>query len=530
MGGGSEVTGAAPSVFSFDCEHRQSPARLRALLGGKGFSLWLMRRELGMPVPPGFTIGTDECPAYLANGLSDALERAIRREAERIGAHLGKAFGDVSEPLLVSVRSGAAASMPGMMDTILNVGMTPAIVEALTRATGDAVFAQQSYLRFLVSFARIAHGLEIDAPADPPKDEANLGREVAKVRAALIARLGEGALDDPWAQLFAAVGAVFASWNSPRALAYRARAHVQDADGTAVTVQAMVFGNLDQRSGTGVAFTRNPSTGDPAPCGDFLPRAQGDDVVGGASRTQPLDAFARAMPEAYGELAAAMATLERSYRDLCDIEFTVERGRLWLLQARVGKRSPLAAPRIAVDLVREGKVGLTHAEAVERIDPDLLWGSARMERAATSERPIATGLGVSPGSATGRIVFDPDRAIELSEAGEDVLLVRRETSPKDVHGMGVAKGILTTLGGMMSHAAVVARAWGIPAVCGVENVDLADDQLVCGGKVYREGDVLSIDGDAGAVFAGAIASNVAVDPYLEILRDWAAQTRIRSSA
>ena len=365
MGGGGEGTGAAYSVFSFDHEHRQSPARLSALLGGKGFSLWLMRRELGLPVPPGFTIGTDECQAYLANGLGNALERAIRQEVERIGAHLRKAFGDVSEPLLVSVRSGAAASMPGMMDTILNVGMTPAIVESLTRVTGDAIFAQQSYLRFLVSFARIVQGLEIAESADLPKDEANLRREVAKVRAALIARLGEGALDDPWAQLFAAIGAVFASWNSPRALAYRARAHVQDADGTAVTVQAMVFGNLDHQSGTGVAFTRNPSTGDPAPCGDFLFRAQGDDVVGGASRTQPLDAFGRAMPEAHGELAAAMATLERYYRDLCDIEFTVERGRLWLLQARVGKRSPLAAPRIAADLVREGKVGLTHAEAIE---------------------------------------------------------------------------------------------------------------------------------------------------------------------
>ena len=410
MGGGSGVVSPALSVFSFDHDHRLSPARLRALLGGKGFSLWLMRRELGLPVPPGFTIGTDECLPYLASGLSDPLERAVRREVERIGTQFGKAFGDAREPLLVSVRSGAEASMPGMMDTILNVGMTPAIAETLARAAGDAVFAQQSYLRFLVSFARIVHGLQIDEPVDLPNDETDLRRTVAKVRAALITRLGEGVLDDPWAQLFAAIGAVFASWNSPRSLAYRARAHVEDANGTAVTVQAMVFGNLDELSGTGVAFTRNPSTGDPAPCGDFLFRAQGDDVVGGVSRTLPLDAFKRAMPEAYDELAAAMATLERYHRDLCDIEFTVERGRLWLLQARVGKRSPLAAPRIAVDLVREGKVGLTPAEAVERIDPGLLSGAARIERAATGEQPIATGLGVSPGSATGRIVFSPDRA------------------------------------------------------------------------------------------------------------------------
>jgi pyruvate, orthophosphate dikinase len=530
MGGGSGVVNPALSVFSFDHDHRLSPAQLRALLGGKGFSLWLMRRELGLPVPPGFTIGTDECLPYLASGLSGPLEGAVRREVERIGTQFGKAFGDSREPLLVSVRSGAEASMPGMMDTILNVGMTPAIAGTLARAAGDAVFAQQSYLRFLVSFARIVHGLQIDEPVDLPNDETDLTRTVAKVRAALIARLGEGVLDDPWAQIFAAIGAVFASWNNPRSLAYRARAHVEDANGTAVTVQAMVFGNLDELSGTGVAFTRNPSTGDPAPCGDFLFRAQGDDVVGGVSRTLPLDAFKRAMPEAYGELAAAMATLERYHRDLCDIEFTVERGRLWLLQARVGKRSPLAAPRIAVDLVREGKVGLTPEEAVERIDPGLLAGAARIERAATGEQPIATGLGVSPGSATGRIVFTPDRAVELCEAGDDVLLVRRETSPDDVHGMGIAKGILTTLGGMMSHAAVVARAWGIPAVCGVENVELADGEFRCGGKVYHEGDVLSIDGDAGAVFAGAIASSAAIDPYLEILREWAAQTRIRASA
>jgi pyruvate, orthophosphate dikinase len=530
MGGGSRVVSPALSVLTFDHDHRLPPAHLRALLGGKGFSLWLMCHELGLPVPPGFTIGTDECQPYLASGLSDPLERAVRWEVQRTGAKFGKVFGDDREPLLVSVRSGAEASMPGMMDTILNVGMTPAIAETLGRATGDAVFAQQSYLRFLVSFASIVHGLEIEELVDLPKDETALSRTVAKVRAALITRLGEGVLDDPWAQLFAAIGAVFGSWNSPRALTYRDRAHVEDTNGTAVTVQAMVFGNLDGRSGTGVAFTRNPATGDPAPCGDFLFRAQGDDVVGGVSRTLSLDAFKRAMPEAYDELAAAMATLEHYHRDLCDIEFTVERGRLWLLQARVGKRSPLAAPRIAVDLVREGKVGLTPAEAVERIDPSLLSGGARIERAATGERPIATGLGVSPGSATGRIVFNPDRAVELSESGEDVLLVRRETSPDDVHGMGVAKGILTTLGGMMSHAAVVARAWGIPAVCGVEDVELADGELRCDGKVYYEGDVLSIDGDAGVVFAGAIASSAAVDPYLEILREWAAQTRICASA
>jgi pyruvate,orthophosphate dikinase len=258
--------------------------------------------------------------------------------------------------------------------------------------------------------------------------------------------------------------------------------------------------------------------------------AQGDDVVGGGSRTLPLQAFEQAMPDVYRELGSAMDQLETYYRDMCDIEFTVERGRLWLLQARVGKRSPLAAPRIAVDLVREGRVGLQPAEAAARIDPELLSGATSIARASTDGAPISGGLGVSPGSATGKIVFDPDRAVELAEAGEDVLLVRRETSPEDVHGMGVARGILTTLGGMMSHAAVVARAWGVPAVCGVEGVEIDGASLRCGDAVYREGDILSIDGDTGAVYAGAIASRVAVDPYLVTLREWASSATDRAHA
>jgi pyruvate,orthophosphate dikinase len=258
--------------------------------------------------------------------------------------------------------------------------------------------------------------------------------------------------------------------------------------------------------------------------------AQGDDVVGGGSRTLPLQAFEQAMPDVYRELASAMDRLETYYRDMCDIEFTVERGRLWLLQARVGKRSPLAAPRIAVDLVREGRVGLQPAEAAARIDPELLSGATSIARASTEGAPIAAGLGVSPGSATGKIVFDPDRAVELAEVGEDVLLVRRETSPEDVHGMGVAKGILTTLGGMMSHAAVVARAWGVPAVCGVVDVEIDGASLRCHDAVYREGDILSIDGDTGAVYAGAIASRVAVDPYLVTLREWASSATDRAHA
>jgi pyruvate,orthophosphate dikinase len=521
---------SAPAASSFDFGHREPHARLRARLGGKGFSLWLMRHELGLPVPPGFTIETGQCQPYLREGLRQSLKRDIDQAVAVIEREIGRRFGDRSDPLLVSVRSGAAASMPGMMDTVLNVGMTPANAEALAQATANPVFALQTYLRFLVAFAKIVHGLDLVSLPALPGDIPALREEIAAIRRAILAQPAGASLDDPRAQLFDAIGAVFRSWNSPRAIAYRERAHVEEANGTAVTVQAMVFGNLDERSGTGVAFTRNPSTGEPVPCGDFLFCAQGDDVVGGSSRTLPLQAFEQAMPNVYRELASAMDRLEAYYRDMCDIEFTVERGRLWLLQARVGKRSPLAAPRIAVDLVHEGRVGLQPAEAAARINPELLSGATSIGRASTDIAPIAAGVGVSPGSATGKIVFDPDRAVELAEVGEEVLLVRRETSPEDVHGMGVAKGILTTLGGMMSHAAVVARAWGVPAVCGVVGVELDGASLRCGDAVYKEGDVLSIDGDTGAVFAGAIASHVAVDPYLVTLREWASSAADRAHA
>jgi pyruvate, orthophosphate dikinase len=521
---------SAPAVSFFDFGHREPHARLRARLGGKGFSLWLMRHELGLPVPPGFTIETGQCQPYLREGLREPLKRDIEQAMAAIEREIERRFCDRSDPLLVSVRSGAAASMPGMMDTVLNVGMTLASAEALAEATVNPVFALQSYLRFLATFASTVHGLDLGRRPALSDNVATLREDIAAVRGTILALPAGASLDDPWAQLFDAIGAVFRSWNSPRAIAYRERAHVEDANGTAVTVQAMVFGNLDEWSGTGVAFTRNPSTGEPAPCGDFLFCAQGDDVVGGGSRTLPLQAFEQAMPDVYRELASAMDRLEAYYRDMCDIEFTVERGRLWLLQARVGKRSPLAAPRIAVDLVREGRVGLQPAEAAARIDPELLSGATSIARASTGGAPIAGGLGVSPGSATGKIVFDPDRAVELAEAGEDVLLVRRETSPEDVHGMGVAKGILTTLGGMMSHAAVVARAWGVPAVCGVVGVEIDGASLRCDDAVYREGDILSIDGDTGAVYAGAIASRVAVDPYLVTLREWASSATDRAHA
>jgi pyruvate, orthophosphate dikinase len=511
-------------IFSFDHPHTDQHTELRRRLGGKGFSLWLMTHELGLPVPPGFTIETSQCRRFLVEGSLSALEAAVREHMSRIETALDRMFGHPIRPLTVSIRSGAASSMPGMMDTVLNVGLTPQTTEALAALSSDPVFALQSYRRFLASYAEIVLGAAMKDHAFHGETEAELSGEIASLRAHIAKSCPLAALDDPWHQLFSTIAAVFKSWNSPRAMTYRARERIADDLGTAVNVQAMVFGNLDRNSGTGVAFTRNPSTGDAAPCGDFLFRAQGDDVVGGTHRTLPLEAFASAMPEAYAELHRAMEKLEIYYRDLCDIEFTVEHGRLWMLQARIGKRSAAAAPKIAVDLVCEGKVALGRGEAVRRIDPDILSGAIKIERATAPGKPIAQGIGTSPGTATGHVVFDPDRAVDLAETGTDLILVRRETSPEDVHGMGVAKGILTTLGGMMSHAAVVARAWNIPAVCGVADVELTENGLVIGNKIFREGDVLSIDGDSGAVYSGTIDSEASIDPYLETLRSWAAES------
>jgi pyruvate, orthophosphate dikinase len=510
-------------IFAFDHDHVDAHAELRKRLGGKGFSLWLMTRELGLPVPAGFTIVAELCHAFLEGKRPPEFNGLIQQQIGRLGDVLGRPFAADSEPLLVSVRSGAASSMPGMMDTVLNVGMTPRAVTALIDLTKDPMFALRSYRRFLASYAHTVLGLKPMEANAGEGTEAGLRDDIAGLRSQIASACDLARLDDPWHQLFSTVEAVFHSWNSPRALAYRAREGISYDMGTAVNVQAMVFGNLDRRSGTGVAFTRNPSTGEPMPCGDFLFCAQGDDVVGGTHRTLPLEAMAEALPEAYAELTRAMAKLELYYRDLCDIEFTVERGKLWMLQARIGKRSPAAAPRIAVDLVREGKVD--RAEALRRINPDLLSGAIQVERATKTGEQIAQGLGASPGVATGQVVFDPDRAVDLSAADADVILVRRETSPEDVHGMGVAKGIITTLGGMMSHAAVVARAWNIPAVCGLADAELTEEGLRIGQGLIREGDILSIDGDTGAVYRGAIDAVATADPHLEILRGWAAELR-----
>lgn len=507
-------------ISAFDSEHTASTVELRSRLGGKGLGLWVMTKELGLNVPPGFTIETSVCAAHLVGSAPEGLEAEVRQHVAALERRLGRVFGGPGEPLIVSVRSGAAASMPGMMDTLLNVGLTPATTRVVADISKDPIFAAESYRRFLHAYGTTVLGIHIGAHPSEGGSLAQIEADISHLREQIASVCALETLDDPWTQLFSAIEAVFKSWNSPRARAYREHENIPDAPGTAVNVQAMVFGNLDERSGTGVAFTRNPSTGEAALCGDFLFHAQGDDVVGGTHRTLPLAALEAVLPGVYVELATASERLESYFRDLCDIEFTIERGKLWMLQSRVGKRSPAAAPRIAVELVREGKVGMSKAEAVRRVGDGLLSGAVHVDRLSTTQTPFARGVAASPGAATGRAVFDAERAVEWAKEGADLILVRRETSPEDVHGMGVARGIVTTLGGMLSHAAVVARAWNLPAVCGIEKAKIDDVGLHVGDVTIREGDIISIDGDTGAVFRGEISASTSSDPYLEIIRAW----------
>ncbi len=464
--------------FPFDHEHALTPAELVARLGGKGASLVAMTR-LGLPVPPGFTLAIGAEPG-------PALDAAIATGMAALAVKLGRPCHDAVDPWLVSVRSGAVASMPGMLDTLLNVGLTPAVAATLAKRHG-AAFADD--LR-----ARVRSAATV-LPADTR--------------------------DDPVAQVQAAAAAVLASWSSPRALAYRARAGLGEAGGTAITVQVMVFGNLGAESATGVAFSRDPATGAAGAVGDVLFGAQGEDVVAGTHRPLPLAALTARCPGTAAELRTALRQLEQHYRDLVDVEFTIERGRLWILQARPGKRGPAAAARIAVELVDDPVVALSRAEAVARV-PAVREGTVRLTRRDGDAVAFATGLGVSPGLATGRVVMNADAAVDAADAGP-VILVRRETSPADVHGIGVAAGVLTATGGALSHAALVAREWGIAAVVGG---DIAVDAggFTAAGRRIAAGEVISIDGTTGEVFAGAVTGMALPDPYAAILRDWAQET------
>jgi pyruvate, orthophosphate dikinase len=507
-----------PFVYDFDHKHRKPPMEMKDLLGGKGANLAEMTSVLGLPVPPGFTISTDACRAYMAGGWPDGLTAEIGKARARLEKTMGKRIGDPSDPLLVSVRSGAKFSMPGMMDTVLNLGLNDRSVEGLAKQTDDERFAYDSYRRFVAMYGRIVLGIpgeEFDQLLDAAKELAGTTSDAA-VPTELLRYLvdayqqiverhtGKPFPQDPDDQLRGAVEAVFESWNGPRAIAYRDRERIAHDLGTAVNVQAMVFGNRDDDSGTGVGFTRDPATGTRGEYGDFLVNAQGEDVVAGIRNTEPLSALKDHFPKIHKELLGIFARLEGHYRDMCDTEFTIEQGKLWMLQTRVGKRTGAAALRMAVDMVGEKGIKLSQEEAVERITGDHLDQVLHPQFAGSGYQVLTKGLGASPGAAVGRVYLTADWAQAAAEAGEAVVLVRSETSPEDVHGMLAAEGILTARGGLVSHAAVVARGWGKPAVVGAEGLRISGTSFSVGDTVVEEGDWISVDGTNGTVVLGQV--------------------------
>lgn len=483
----------------------------RALMGNKGAGLVRMQAG-GLRVPPAFVITTEACHHYLATGLLPAaLLAAVDDALAELERGRGLRLGDPDAPLLLSVRSGAPVSMPGMMDTVLDLGVSAATRPGLARRS-DQRFALDSHRRFLESFGTVVLGIP-HADFDAAGDVEACGRLCAR----------HGMPEDPRAQLRLAIEAVFRSWNSPRAQAYRRLQGIPDDLGTAVVVQAMVFGNLNDRSGTGVVFTRDPNTGEAALYGDFLFRAQGEDVVAGRHATLPVAALADRMPAVWAELGQVLPTLERQVREMLDVEFTVEDGTLYVLQMRSGKRAAAAAVRIAVEMAQEGILG--RDEAVRRISAVHLERLARPHLDPLAEHNVlATGLGASPGVATGRVCLSADDVADVADLGEGVILTRAETSPSDVHGMAVADGILTAKGGLVSHAAVVARDLGVPAVVGVDGmtVDEAGGWARIGEHVLRAGDLVTIDGASGEVVAGRVPTvPPAACPQLETLLVWA---------
>ncbi len=495
---------------------------MKDLLGGKGANLAEMT-GLGLPVPPGFIITTEACRAYLDSGdVPPALEAEVDEHLAALEQKMGKRLGDPDDPLLVSVRSGAKFSMPGMMDTVLNIGLNDASVEGLARQAGSERFAWDSYRRLLQMFGKTVLGVEgFDHLLDRAKqakgtkndldlDENDLRALVGQFAALVQDKTGEPFPQDPRVQLELAVRAVFDSWNGERARLYRRQERIPADLGTAVNICSMVFGNLGMDSGTGVAFTRDPGSGAQGVYGDYLQNAQGEDVVAGIRNALPLADLEGFDKPSYDELMGTMRTLEEHYRDLCDIEFTIERGKLWMLQTRVGKRTAGAAFRIATQLVDEGLI--TEDEALDRVTgaqlARLMFPAFGADDDATKGQAVfGRGMGASPGAAVGRVVFDSRTAVAWAARGEDVVLVRRETNPDDLAGMIAAQGILTSRGGKTSHAAVVARGMGKTCVCGAEDLDVdleARTVTSPDGTVVAEGDVLSIDGTSGVVFLGAV--------------------------
>jgi len=520
------------TVYRFGGGASDGEAGNKELLGGKGANLAEMA-SIGLPVPPGFTISTAACALYdeAGDGFRDALSAGVAEGLAHIETVTGKRFGDAADPLLVSVRSGARVSMPGMMDTVLNLGLNDETVRGLAAASGDPRFAWDSYRRFIQMYSDVVLGLDHGAfedaleiakedkgvHLDTELEAADWERLTARYQELVDELWGKGFPQDVHEQLWGAVGAVFGSWQSERARTYRRIHHIPGDWGTAVNVQAMVFGNMGETSATGVAFTRDPSTGERAHYGEYLINAQGEDVVAGIRTPQYLTLAARqkagarapsmeeTMPEVFGELARVFDLLERHYRDMQDIEFTVERGALWMLQTRSGKRTAKAALRIAVDMAEEGLI--TREEAVLRIDPAALDQLLHPTLDPKADRTvIAKGLPASPGAACGKAVFDADTAEKWAGAGEKVILVRIETSPEDIHGMHAAEGILTARGGMTSHAAVVARGMGRPCVsgAGMLAIDYKAKKMRVGGHDIAQGQLITIDGASGEVMLGEV--------------------------
>ncbi|MBC7576633.1 MAG: pyruvate, phosphate dikinase [Tardiphaga sp.] len=550
----ADIIKAGKWVYSFGGGKAEGKAGLRDLLGGKGANLAEMA-NLGLPVPPGFTIPTSVCVYYYANDKTypKDLQAQVEKALAAVGKITGKGFGDPKNPLLVSVRSGARASMPGMMDTVLNLGLNDTTVEALAELSGDKRFAYDSYRRFITMYSDVVMGFEhhhFEDILDTYKDSKGYTLDtdldgddwvalVAKYKDAVARETGKEFPQDPHEQLWGAVGAVFSSWMNARAITYRRLHDIPESWGTAVSVQAMVFGNMGDTSATGVAFTRNPSTGESKLYGEFLINAQGEDVVAGIRTPQDITEYARkesgsdrlsmeaAMPEAFAELTRIYTQLEKHYRDMQDMEFTVEQGRLWMLQTRNGKRTAKASIRIAVELANEGVI--SQQDAVTRIDPASLDQLLHPTIDPAANRDIiATGLPASPGAASGEIVFSSEEAAKLQADGRDVILVRIETSPEDIHGMHAAEGILTTRGGMTSHAAVVARGMGKPCVsgCGTIRVDYGRGTMTIGDRSFKAGDIITIDGSIGQVLAGRMPM---IEPELSgefnTLMGWADKVR-----
>jgi pyruvate,orthophosphate dikinase len=519
-------------VFTFGAGHADGSASDRNLLGGKGAYLAEMSR-LGLPVPPGFTISSEVCTVYyeLGRKLPEELRPMVSNALEVVGRVAGAKFGDVEHPLLVSVRSGSRASMPGMMDTVLNLGLNDQTVEGLARRSGDRRFAYDTYRRFIQMYADVVLGIDHELFEEILENYKNLkGLEydtelsaedwvaiVGRFKTLVETELGEPFPQDLHDQLWGAIAAVFGSWQNARAIAYRRLHDIPDSWGTAVTIQAMVFGNRGDRSATGVVFTRNPATGDKELYGEYLLNAQGEDVVAGLRTPQPLTETSRKgtgtqrpslealMPKAFAELKSACSKLEAHFRDLQDIEFTVQEGKLFMLQTRAGKRSTQAALKIAIDMAEEGLI--SRDEAVLAIDPGQLDQLLHPTLDPDADRIVlAKGLPASPGAATGELVFDADEAVHLKAQGHTVVLARIETSPEDVQGMHSAVGIFTTRGGMTSHAAVVARGMGRPCVVGASSVhiDLERESLSASGMILHKGEVVTIDGSTGQIIKGRV--------------------------